>query len=110
MLFESISDQVVLYRDESDHTHDTIQEKSSRISNEVKETIKELWANGYKWVKSNKTIFSIELDNSIEYYIPVGQETKITNFDIEVMNKLKWYSFDQYKKIIQYLVCHITNR
>ncbi len=42
LLFESISDQVVLYRDESDHTHDTIQEKSSRISNEVKETIKEL--------------------------------------------------------------------
>jgi hypothetical protein len=28
---------------ESDHTHDTIQEKSSRISNQVKETIKELW-------------------------------------------------------------------
>jgi len=51
-----------------------------------------------KWVKSNKSIFSIELDNSIEYYIPVGQETKITNFDIEVMNKFKWYSFDQYRK------------
>jgi hypothetical protein len=26
-----------------------------------------------------------------------------------VMNKLQWYSFDQYKKSIQYLVCHITN-
>ncbi len=48
-----------------------------------------------KWVKS---IFSIELDNSIEYYIPARQETKITNFDIELMNKLKWYTFDQCKK------------
>jgi hypothetical protein len=42
LLFESISDQFVLYRDESDHTQDAIQEKSLRISNEVKE----LWTNG----------------------------------------------------------------
>jgi gas vesicle protein len=42
LLFESISDQFVLYRDESDHTRDTIHEQSSRISNEVKETINEL--------------------------------------------------------------------
>ncbi len=69
----------------------------------------ELWTNGYKWVKSNKPMLSIELDNSIEYCIPAEDETKITNFDIEVMNKLQWYSFDQYKKSIQYLVCHITN-
>jgi hypothetical protein len=42
LLFESISDQFVLYRDESYHTHNNIHEKSSKISNELKETIKEL--------------------------------------------------------------------
>ena len=33
----------------------------------------------------------------VQYYIPAGDETKITNADIDVMKKMKWYSFDQYK-------------
>jgi hypothetical protein len=27
-----------------------------------------------------------------------GDETKITDVEIDVMKKMKWYSFDQYKK------------
>jgi hypothetical protein len=63
-----------------------------------KQTISlELWTSGYQWVKSNKSILSTECDNLVQYYIPAGDETKITNVDIDVMKKMKWYSFDQYK-------------
>jgi hypothetical protein len=57
----------------------------------------DLWTNGYQWAKSNKSILSTELDNLVQYYIPVGDETKVTNVEIDVMKKMKWYSFDQYK-------------
>jgi hypothetical protein len=43
LLFNSTNDEVVLFRDKSDHTHDLIPKKSSKISNEVKETILELF-------------------------------------------------------------------
>jgi hypothetical protein len=48
-----------------------------------------IWTNQY---------FRLNFYNSIEYYIPVGQETKITHFHIEVMNKLKWYPLTSIKK------------
>ncbi|CAF1118993.1 unnamed protein product [Rotaria sordida] len=64
-----------------------------------KQTISlELWTSGYQWVKSNKSILSTECDNLVQYYIPAGNETKITNGEIDVVKKMKWYSFDQYKK------------
>ena len=63
-----------------------------------KQTISlDLWTSGYQWVKLNKSVLSIEHDNDIEYFIPAGDETKITNADIDVMKKMKWYTFDQYK-------------
>jgi len=63
-----------------------------------KQTISlELWTSGYQWVKSNKSILSNECDNFVQYYIPAGDGTEITNVDIDVMKKMKWYSFDQYK-------------
>lgn len=63
-----------------------------------KQTISlDLWTNGYQWVKSNKSILSTESNNLVQYYIPAGDETKITNTEIDVMKKMKWYSFDQYK-------------
>ncbi len=43
LLFKCTSDEIVLFRDKSDRTHDNIQRKSSKISNEVKEGIKELF-------------------------------------------------------------------
>ncbi|KAF9758301.1 hypothetical protein NGRA_3148 [Nosema granulosis] len=58
----------------------------------------DLWTNGYQWVKSNKSILSTEYHDSIEYFIPAGGVTTIANSDIDVMNKLKWYTFDQYFK------------
>jgi hypothetical protein len=39
LLFNSTSDEVTLYRAKSNHTHDQIQEKTSAITNEVKEVI-----------------------------------------------------------------------
>jgi hypothetical protein len=63
-----------------------------------KQTISlDLWTNGYQWVKSEKSILSTESNNSVQYYIPAGDETRITNAEIDVMKKMKWYSFDQYK-------------
>ncbi|CAF2103112.1 unnamed protein product [Rotaria magnacalcarata] len=45
-----------------------------------KQTISlELWTTGYQWVKLNKSILSTECDNLVQYYIPAGDETKITN-------------------------------
>jgi hypothetical protein len=38
-----------------------------------------------------------ESNNSIQFYTSAGDETKITNPEIDVMKKMKWYSFDQYK-------------
>ncbi len=43
LLFKCITDEVVLFPDKSDRTHDNIQRKTSKISNEVKEGIKELF-------------------------------------------------------------------
>ncbi|CAF4631998.1 unnamed protein product [Rotaria socialis] len=64
-----------------------------------KQTISlELWTTGYQWIKSNKSILSTECDNLVHYYIPAGDETKTTNFGIEVVKKMQWYSYDQYLK------------
>jgi hypothetical protein len=38
-----------------------------------------------------------ESNNSVQFYTSAGDETKITNPEIDVMKKMKWYSFDQYK-------------
>ncbi|CAM4952599.1 unnamed protein product [Rotaria socialis] len=43
LLFESTNDNVVLFRSTSDHTHDNIGEKPSRIPTEVKTIIQELF-------------------------------------------------------------------
>ncbi|CAF1565162.1 unnamed protein product [Rotaria magnacalcarata] len=64
-----------------------------------KQTISlELWTTGYQWVKSNKSIFSTECDNLVQYDIPAGDETKITNVGIDVVKKMQWYTFDQNQK------------
>jgi hypothetical protein len=70
---------------------DTISWKANSITRFI-------WTNGYQWAKSNKSIISIKLDSElIQYYIPAGDETHISNNEIDVIKKLKWYSFDQYK-------------
>ncbi len=43
LLFKCTSNEIVLCRDKSDSIHDNIQRKSSKIFNEVKEGIKELF-------------------------------------------------------------------
>ena len=42
-----------------------------------------------QWVKSDISILSTESDGSIHYYIPAGDETKITNADTDVLKKMK---------------------
>ncbi|CAM4780738.1 unnamed protein product [Rotaria magnacalcarata] len=34
----------------------------------------------------------------VQYDIPAGEETKITNVGTDVVKKMKWYTFDQYQK------------
>ncbi|CAF2025799.1 unnamed protein product [Rotaria magnacalcarata] len=43
LLFDSTSDKVILFRTTSDHVHHSMPEKPSRISNEVKQAIQELF-------------------------------------------------------------------
>jgi len=62
LLFKCTSDEVVLFRDKSDRTHDNIQRKTSKISNEVKEEIKELFQLKLK----PKAIIEIELFSIFE--------------------------------------------
>jgi hypothetical protein len=57
----------------------------------------DIWTNSYQWVKLNKSIVSTKLENEIEFYIPAEQELNISKSEIDVMKKMKWYSFDQYK-------------
>ncbi|CAF3981206.1 unnamed protein product [Adineta steineri] len=57
----------------------------------------DIWPSSYQWVKLDKSVVSIELENEIEFYIPGGQQLSISKNEIDVMKKLKWYSFDQYK-------------
>ncbi|CAF4450207.1 unnamed protein product [Rotaria socialis] len=65
---------------------------------EIVEKWSKCYERGYQWVKLNKSILSTECDNLVQYYIPAGDETKITNVGIDVVKKMKWYTFDQYKK------------
>ena len=63
-----------------------------------KQTISlDLWTHGYQWAKSNESTLSTESGNLIEYYIPAGEATEIKNVEVDIMKKMKWYSFDQYK-------------
>ena len=41
------------------------------------------WTNGYHWAKSNKQIRSKQLNDSIEYYCPIGEQTKVTEEKIK---------------------------
>jgi hypothetical protein len=50
----------------------------------------DLWTHGYQWTKSNKSIPSTESENLIEYYIPAGETTEITNVEVNIMKKMKW--------------------
>ncbi|CAF2080660.1 unnamed protein product [Rotaria magnacalcarata] len=65
---------------------------------EIVEKWSKCYERGYQWVKSSKSIFSTECDNLVQYDIPAGEETKITNVGIDVVKKMKWYTFDQYQK------------
>jgi len=50
----------------------------------------DLWTHGYQWAKSNKSILSTESGNLIEFYIPAGEATEITNVEVDTMKKMKW--------------------
>lgn len=56
------------------------------------------WTDGYHWAKSNKIVTSKILENSVEYYSPVSQETKTTEEQIQTVKEMRWTTFDQYKK------------
>ncbi|CAF1944156.1 unnamed protein product [Rotaria magnacalcarata] len=47
-----------------------------------------------QWVKLNKSIASTKLENEIEFCVPAEKELSISKNEIDVMKKIKWYSFD----------------
>ena len=56
-------------------------------------------------MKSSKPVLSIQCDNLVQYYIPAADGTTITNAEIDVVKKMKWYSFEQYKKKAFSILC-----
>jgi hypothetical protein len=72
-------------------------ERGLKQYNEKQTITLDLWTNAYQWVKSEKSVLSTETNDSIQYYIPAGDETLVTNANIDVVKKMKWYSFDHYK-------------
>jgi hypothetical protein len=56
------------------------------------------WTKAYQWAKSNKEVIIKEEAESIEYYLPTSDSTKVTQADIDVVKNLRWNTFDQFKK------------
>ncbi|CAF0823975.1 unnamed protein product [Adineta steineri] len=60
------------------------------------------WSKSYerslKQFHDQQTVtLDIWTKNEIEFYITGGQQLSISKNEIDVMKKMKWYSFDQYK-------------
>jgi hypothetical protein len=83
---------------------DSVEKWSKQYANKDREFIitptieLQHWTHGYHWAKSNKQIATRELGNIIEYYCPVGEQTKVTEEQIETVQELRWNTFDQFKK------------
>jgi hypothetical protein len=56
------------------------------------------WTSGYQWAKNNKQIVSEEFDNNTIFYSPAGESSKITQDEIQCVEKCRWNTFEQYKK------------
>ena len=79
---------------------------NSKKQNEFINYMKSMWLSTHqKWnegvafnTPSNKQIATRELGNIIEYYCPVGEQTKVTEEQIKTVQELRWNTFDQFKK------------
>jgi len=77
---------------------------SKQYANKDKEfmetaTIKlEQWTDGYHWAKSSKIVTCKILQNSVEYYCPAGEQTKVTEAQINIVKEMQWNTFEQFKK------------
>ena len=40
----------------------------------------------------------MDCESTVEHFVPAADEVKITNDVIDIMNKMKWKTFDQFKK------------
>ena len=56
------------------------------------------WTAGYHWAKTNKEISSTAIGVIVEYYCPVGDESKVSEEHIKNVKELRWNTFDQFKK------------
>ena len=56
------------------------------------------WTIGYHWAKSNKQILSKQLNDNIEYYCLIGEQTKVTEEQIKIDHQMCWNTFAQFKK------------
>ncbi|CAF1507876.1 unnamed protein product [Adineta ricciae] len=72
-------------------------ERNLKLFHDKQTVTLDIWTNSYQWVKLNKSIVSKKLDDAIEFHVPAGNELSISKNSIEIIKKMKWYSFDQYK-------------
>ena len=59
---------------------------------------RDVWTKAYQWAKSGKDVISMDCGNTIDYFVPAADELKISHDAIDVINKMRWKSFDQFKK------------
>jgi hypothetical protein len=58
----------------------------------------DLWTQGYIWAKTKKSVKSVEVGDKLEYTVPSGDSSTISESDLEAVKKLKWNTFDQFKE------------
>ena len=63
----------------------------------------DLWAEGYIWAKKKKTVKSVEVGYKLEYSIPSGSSTTLSESDITAIKKMKYDTFDQFKEKVFFM-------
>ncbi|CAF4368506.1 unnamed protein product [Rotaria sp. Silwood2] len=64
-----------------------------------------IWTDAYNWVKLNKAVISICNGDTTMYYLPAGEETRITDKEIKRYENCRFNSFDTYKSVYFNIWC-----
>ena len=64
-----------------------------------------VWTDAYNWIKFNKDVISICNSDTTMYYLPAGEETRITDKEIKRYENCWFHSFDRYKSVYFNIWC-----
>ena len=64
-----------------------------------------VWTDAYNWVQLNKDVMSICNGDATMYYLPAGEETRITDKEIERYENCRFNLFDTYKSVYFNIWC-----